>query len=33
MVRVEINAITSHFKGRLGDLRFRDHFGRTPTTK
>jgi hypothetical protein len=29
MARVEINAITSHFKGQLGDLRFRDYLGRT----
>jgi hypothetical protein len=28
MAKVEINAITSHFKGRLGDIRFRDYLGR-----
>jgi hypothetical protein len=28
MAKVEINAITSHFQGRLGDIRFRNVLGR-----
>ncbi|SDS46768.1 hypothetical protein [Opitutus sp. GAS368] len=28
MAKVEINAITSHFQGKLGDIRFRNYLGR-----
>ena len=28
MAKVEFNAITSHFQGKLGDIRFRNYLGR-----